>query len=88
MRERHIRFIRIPDHPLARLGFVLAVLALLALGFLVGFMALVIAMGLAIIGRVILGVRRMWFRKKRTAEADRLIDAEYRVIKRERGQDS
>lgn len=84
MHDPRIRIHPIPNSPFARLGMLLATLVLLALGFLVGLFALVVALGLAIVGGLALGMRRWWFRHRRRTGENDLLEVEYRVVHRER----
>jgi hypothetical protein len=78
------RFYQPPQSPLARFGLVLLGIAILALSFMLGLVFLAVAAGLAIIGGIVLTVRR-WLGIGRPAAAqDRTIDVEYRVIRKER----
>lgn len=80
------RFYQPPTHPLARLGMALLGIGILALSFVLGLVFLAIAVGLTVIGFVVLSVRR-WLGNRRPDPDDRHrpIDAEYRVI--DRGDD-
>jgi hypothetical protein len=78
-------FYRVPESPLARFGFAVLGLALLALSFFVGLVFFAVIAGLAVIGSVTLAVRNWWLgRSGRTAREDDLVEAEYRVVHRER----
>jgi hypothetical protein len=78
------RFYQPPQNPLARLGLVLLGVAILALSFMLGLVFLAVAAGLAILGAVVLTVRRWLGLGARSAPRDQTIDVEYRVIRRER----
>jgi hypothetical protein len=78
------RFYQPPTSPLARLGLVLAGIGILALSFVLGLFLLTIAVGLAVIGAVVLTVRR-WLGSGQPKNPEHgVIDVEYRVINRER----
>ncbi|MDZ7790268.1 MAG: hypothetical protein U5L08_07225 [Xanthomonadales bacterium] len=88
MQDPWQRFYQPPTSPLARLGLVLLGIGILALSFFVGVIFLAIAAGAAIIGFVVLTLRR-WLggigRDKRGD--DGLVDVEYRVVHREKRRD-
>lgn len=73
-----------PTSPLARLGFVLVGIGTLALSFFLGLVVLAIAMGLAVIGALVLAVRRLLSGRSGRAEGSGPIEVEYRVIHKER----
>ncbi len=77
------RFYQPPTNPLARLGMALLGIGILALSFVLGLVFLAVAVGLTLIGFVVLSVRR-WLGRRRSGPNDphRPIDAEYRVIDR------
>ncbi|MEE4330628.1 MAG: hypothetical protein V2J10_07155 [Wenzhouxiangella sp.] len=78
------RFYQPPQNPLARFGLVLLGIAILALSFMLGLVFLAVAAGLAIIGGVVLTVRRWLGMSSVRPPEDRTIDVEYRVIRKER----
>jgi hypothetical protein len=84
MQDPWQRFYQPPTSPLARFGLVLLGIGILALSFFVGVIFLAIAAGAAIIGFVVLTVRR-WLSggasRRRDAD-DGMIDVEYRVVHR------
>ena len=84
-------FYQPPASPLARLGLALAGIGILALSFMLGLFVLAIAMGLALIGGIVLALRRMLAGKQsRGSQGSGPIEVEYRVVHRERrreGQD-
>ena len=82
--HRWQQFYQPPTSPLARLGLVLVGIGTLALSFFLGLFVLAIAMGLALIGAVVLGVRRLFAGRPGPADEGGPIDVEYRVIQRER----
>lgn len=84
MQDPWQRFYQPPTSPLARLGLVLLGIGILALSFLLGLVFLAIAVGMAVIGFVVLTVRR-WLGGSRSRKSDDgLIDVEYRVVHREK----
>ncbi|NDY95949.1 hypothetical protein [Wenzhouxiangella limi] len=84
--SRRSPFYQPPTSPLARLGLALAGIGILALSFMLGLFVLAIAMGLALIGGVVIAVRRLLAGKSSPEdEARGPIDVEYRVIHRSRG---
>lgn len=87
MNEQWRRFYQPPTSPLARLGLVLLGIGILALSFILGLFFLAIAVGLAVIGAVVLTVRRWLGIGQRKKPEDGLIDVEYRVVHRERRDD-
>jgi hypothetical protein len=80
------RFYQPPQNPLARFGLVLLGIAILALSFMLGLVFLAVAAGLAIIGGIVLTVRRWLGLGQSGASQDRTIDVEYRVIRKERDE--
>jgi len=82
--DRWYGFYQPPTSPLARLGVVLVGIGTLALSFFLGLFVLAIAMGLALIGAVVLGVRRLFSGGAGPGDEGGPIDVEYRVIHRER----
>lgn len=83
MNNQWQRFYQPPTSPLARLGLVLLGIGILALSFVLGLFFLAIAVGLAVMGAIVLTVRR-WLGLGQTAKPDDgMIDAEYRVVYRE-----
>ncbi len=85
MQDPRQRFYQPPTSPLARLGLILLGIGILALSFFVGVIFLAIAAGAAIIGFVVLTVRR-WLGGSRSGKGDdELIDVEYRIVNRRRG---
>ena len=73
-----------PTNPLARAALVLAGIGVLALSFVLGLFILAIAMGLALVGLVVVLFRR-WFQLGRSRpQADDSLKVEYRVVRRER----
>jgi hypothetical protein len=77
------RFYQPPTHPLARLGLVLAGIGILALSFLLGLFFLAIAIGLAVIGFIVLAVRRWLGIGQARKPDDDTLHVEYKVIRRE-----
>lgn len=77
------RFYQPPTHPLARLGLVLAGIGILTLSFLLGLFVLAIAMGLAVIGFIVLSVRRWLGLGRSRKPADNALNVEYKVVRRE-----
>ncbi|WP_376695027.1 hypothetical protein [Wenzhouxiangella sp. EGI_FJ10305] len=82
MQDPWQRFYQPPASPLARLGLVLLGIGVLALSFFVGVIFLAIAAGAAIIGFVVLTVRRWLGGTTRSRRDDGLVDVEYRVVHR------
>ncbi len=80
------RFYQPPTHPLARLGLVVAGIGMLALSFVLGLFILAIAMGLAVIGFIVLAVRRWLGAGRRDKPEDDNLRVEYKVIRRESDQ--
>lgn len=82
------RFYQPPASPIARFGLVLLGIAILALSFMVGLVFLAVAAGLAVIGFVVLTVRR-WLSgpgaKDRRDNGP--INVEYRVVHRRHDSD-
>jgi len=88
MQDPWQRFYQPPASPLARLGLVLLGIGVLALSFLLGLVFLAVAVGMAVIGFLVLTVRR-WLgpgRGRRKAD-DGVIDVEYRVVHRDKRDD-
>lgn len=81
------RFYQPPTSPLARLGLILLGIGILALSFLLGLVFLAVAVGMAVIGFVVLTVRRWLGTGKARKPDDGIIDVEYRVVDRERKKD-
>lgn len=84
MDPRWQRFYQPPSSPLARLGLVLLGLGVLTLSLLLGVFVLAIAVGLAVIGALVLTVRRWLGLGQARTEDSSLIDVEYRVVSRQR----
>ncbi len=84
MQDPWQRFYQPPASPLARFGLVLLGIGILALSFLLGLVFLAVAVGMAVIGFVVLTVRRWLGRSGSQKRDDGLIDVEYRVIDRQR----
>lgn len=84
MQDPWQRFYQPPASPLARLGLVLLGIGILALSFLLGLVFLAVAVGMAVIGFVVLTVRRWLGRPKSGQQDDGLVDVEYRVVHRQR----
>lgn len=84
MQDPRQRFYQPPTSPLARLGLVLLGIGILALSFLLGLVFLAVAVGMAVIGFVVLTVRRWLGRSGSGRRDDGLVDVEYRVVNRER----
>lgn len=84
MNNQWQRFYQPPTSPLARFGLVLLGIGVLALSFLLGLFFLAIAVGLAVIGGIVLTVRRWLGLGQARTPDDGLIDAEYRVIDRKK----
>lgn len=82
--DRWNSFYQPPTSPLARLGLVLVGIGTLALSFFLGLFVLAVAMGLALIGAVVLGVRRLFAGQSAGADEPGPIEVEYRVVHRER----
>ena len=80
------RFYQPPTHPLARLGLVVAGISILALSFVLGLFILAIAMGLAVIGFIVLAVRRWLGVGRQSKSEDDNLRVEYKVIRRESRQ--
>lgn len=77
---------RVPQSPLARFGLMLLGIAMLALSFVVGFVFLAVAAGLAILGAIGLSIRN-WLGRGRssgTKKASDVLEVEYRVVDRKR----
>ncbi|WP_181918259.1 MULTISPECIES: hypothetical protein [unclassified Wenzhouxiangella] len=87
MQDPWQRFYQPPASPLARLGLVLLGIGVLALSFFVGVIFLAIAAGAAIIGFVVLTVRRWLGVTGKRRRDDGLVDVEYRVVHRQRKRD-
>lgn len=86
MQDPWQRFYQPPTSPLARLGLVLLGIGILALSFLLGLVFLAVAVGMAVIGFVVLTVRRWLGRSGSKKRDDGLVDVEYRVVHRERSK--
>ncbi|QOC22160.1 hypothetical protein IC757_14225 [Wenzhouxiangella sp. AB-CW3] len=84
MQDPWRQFYQPPSHPLARLGLVLAGIGILALSFILGLFFLAIAMGLAVIGFIVLTVRRLLGSRKQDSAEQGPLEVEYRVVKREK----
>ena len=84
MQDPWRQFYQPPTNPLVRLGLVLAGIGILALSFILGLFFLAIAMGLAVVGFIVLAVRRWLGPGKRKQADEGLIDVEYRVVHREK----
>ncbi len=84
MQDPWQRFYQPPASPLARLGLVLLGIGILALSFFVGVIFLAIAAGAAIIGFVVLTVRRWLGVTGKTRRDDGMVDVEYRVVHRQK----
>ena len=65
------------------MGLVLAGIGILALSFLLGLFFLAIAIGLAVIGFIVLSVRRWLGLGRPRKPEDETLNVEYRVIHRE-----
>lgn len=87
MQDPWQRFYQPPENPLVRLGLVLAGIGILALSFILGLFFLAVAIGLAVIGFIVLTVRRWLGASGRKKPDDGPIDVEYRVVHRERHSD-
>jgi hypothetical protein len=83
MNNQWQRFYQPPSSPLARLGLVLLGIGILALSFVLGLFFLAIAVGLAVIGAIVLTVRRWLGLGQAKKPDDGLIEGEYRVVYRE-----
>ncbi len=83
--QRWQQFYQPPASPLARLGLVLGGIGILALSFVLGLFVLAIAMGLALVGAVVLAVRRLLLGRAGTVEPEERgpLHVEYRVVHRE-----
>lgn len=81
------RYYQPPSSPLARLGLVLLGIGILALSFILGLFFLAIAIGMAVIGFIVLTVRRWLGGGGPGKPDDGTIDVEYRVVDRERKKD-
>ena len=66
---------------------VLLGIGILALSFLLGLVFLAVAVGAAVIGFVVLTVRRWLGGASRKREGDGMIDVEYRVVHRDKRDD-
>lgn len=84
MQDPWQRFYQPPASPLARLGLVLLGIGILALSFLLGLVFLAVAVGMAVIGFVVLTVRRWLGVTGKDKRDDGLVDVEYRVVQRKR----
>jgi len=84
MQDPWQRFYQPPASPLARLGLVLLGIGILALSFLLGLVFLAVAVGMAVIGFVVLTVRRWLGGTGSRKRDDGLVDVEYRVVHREK----
>lgn len=83
--QRWNQFYQPPASPLARLGLVLGGIGILALSFVLGLFVLAIAMGLALVGAVVLTVRRLLSgRSPADQKSSGPLEVEYRVVHRER----
>ncbi|AKS40759.1 hypothetical protein [Wenzhouxiangella marina] len=87
MNDPFRQFYQPPQSPLARFGLVLLGLAILGLSLMLGLVFLAVAAGLAIIGGVVLTLRRWLGMGGNKPAQDQTIDVEYRVIRRERRND-
>jgi len=77
-------FYQPPTSPLARLGLALVGIGILALSFMLGLFVLAIAMGLALVGALVLGVRRLLSNNRSEgSKPDGPIEVEYRVVHRQ-----
>lgn len=89
MRDFRTSSYRVPTSPLARFGLALLGVAILAVSFVLGLVFLAVAVGLAILGGLGLTIRNWFLRRgsgKKTRD-DGLVQAEYRVVRRERDSD-
>lgn len=89
MRDFRSSSYRVPTSPLARFGLALLGISILAVSFVLGLVFLAVAAGLAILGGLGLTIRS-WFLKRgggRKKTGDGLIQAEYRVVRRDRDAD-
>jgi len=84
MNNQWKRFYQPPENPLARFGLILLGIAVLALTFMLGLVFLAVAAGMAILGGIILTVRRWLGMDRSSSPEDKTIDVEYRVIRKER----
>ncbi len=85
MRNQHwYKVYQSPASPLARLGVLLVAIGTLALSFMLGLVVLAVAMGLALIGALVLVVRRLLAGPSDAGPENGPIEVEYRVIHRER----
>lgn len=88
MQDPWQRFYQPPSSPLARFGMVLLGIGILALSFLLGLVFLAVAVGAAVIGFVVLTLRRWLGGSARRRGDNGMIDVEYRVVHRnKRGDD-
>lgn len=87
MQDPWQRFYQPPTSPLARLGLVLLGIGILALSFLLGLVFLAVAVGMAVIGFVVLTIRRWLGGGRAHKPDDGAIDVEYRVVHRDRRKD-
>ncbi len=87
MNDRWRQFYQPPPGPLARVAMVLVGIGVLALSFMLGLFVLAIAMGMALIGAVVLGIRRLLAGRGQPPPGQGPIDVEYRVVHRERRSD-
>jgi len=87
MQDPWQRFYQPPASPLARLGLVLLGIGVLALSFLLGLVFLAVAVGMAVIGFVVLTVRRWLGAGRKGRRDDGLVDVEYRVVRRHKRSD-
>lgn len=84
MQDPWQRFYQPPSSPLARFGMVLLGIGILALSFLLGLVFLAVAVGMAVIGFVVLTVRRWLGVSGKGKRDDGLVDVEYRVVNRQK----
>lgn len=76
---------RVPQSPLARFGLMLLGIAMLALSFVIGFVFLAVAAGLAILGAIGLSIRNWLGRGRSTgSKSNDVLEVEYRVVDRKR----
>ncbi|NBB93059.1 MAG: hypothetical protein GVY32_07825, partial [Gammaproteobacteria bacterium] len=76
MQDPRFRFYQPPTSPLARFGLVLLGIGILALSFLLGLVFLAVAVGMAVIGFIVLTVRRLLGRSGGRSRDDGLVDVE------------
>lgn len=92
MNQQWQRLYQPPASPLARLGLAVLGLAALVVSFFLGLFILAIVAGLAILGVIVLSVRRAWLRwtsgdNRKSRRDEAYIDVEYTEVDREDRRD-